>query len=118
VFAWPTRRAAAVDCGRVINPQGARAQVEGAILDGLGAALMGEITVRVGVVEQSNFHDYRLLRMHQAPDIEVHFAANDHEPRGLGEPPLPPVAPAVCNAIFAATGRRVRSLPLNLRLEV
>jgi isoquinoline 1-oxidoreductase beta subunit len=112
------RIVAAVDCGRVINPQGARAQVEGAVLDGLGAALMGEITVRAGVVEQSNFHDYRLLRMHQAPDIEVHFAANDHEPRGLGEPPLPPVAPAVCNAIFAATGQRVRSLPLNSQFKV
>lgn len=108
----------AVDCGRLINPQGARAQVEGAVLDGLGVALMGEITVHGGVVEQSNFNDYRLLRMPQAPTVEVHFADNDQEPRGLGEPPLPPVAPAVCNAISAATGRRVRSLPLNSRFAV
>ena len=112
------RIVAAVDCGRVINPQGARAQVEGSILDGLGAALMGEITVSGGVVEQSNFHDYRLLRLDQAPAVEAHFIASENEPRGLGEPPLPPVAPAVCNAMFAATGQRVRSLPIRSRFEV
>jgi len=112
------RVVAAVDCGRVINPQGAAAQVEGAILDGLGAALMGEITVLDGVVEQSNFHDYRLLRMNQAPVIEVHFIASENDPRGLGEPPLPPLAPALCNAIFAATGQRVRRLPLKSVFEV
>jgi isoquinoline 1-oxidoreductase beta subunit len=102
----------AVDCGRVINPQGAVSQVEGAVLDGLSTALMGELTLRDGVVEQSNFHDYRLLRIAQAPKVEVHFMESDREPRGLGEPPLPPLAPAVCNAIFAATGQRIRSLPL------
>jgi isoquinoline 1-oxidoreductase beta subunit len=107
------RVVAAVDCGRVINPQGARAQVEGAILDGLGAALAGEITVRDGVVQQSNFHDYRLLRLDQAPAVEVRFVDSGSDPRGLGEPPLPPLAPAVCNAIFAATGQRIRRLPLN-----
>ncbi|HET6591439.1 MAG TPA: molybdopterin cofactor-binding domain-containing protein [Xanthomonadales bacterium] len=112
------RVVAAVDCGRVINPRGAEAQVQGAILDGLGAALMGEITTRDGVVEQSNFHDYRLLRMGQAPAVEVHFMDSDSEPRGLGEPPLPPLAPALCNAIFAATGRRVRRLPLQAAFEV
>lgn len=112
------RVVAAIDCGRVINPQGAVAQVEGSILDGLGAALMGEITVGDGVVEQSNFHDYRLLRMRQAPAIEVHFITSESEPRGLGEPPLPPLAPALCNAIFAATGQRVRRLPLQSLFEV
>ena len=112
------RVVAAVDCGRVINPQGARAQVEGAILDGLSTALMGEITVKDGVVEQSNFHDYRLLRIKQAPAIEVHLIDSDQDPRGLGEPPLPPLAPAVCNAIFAATGQRIRQLPLNKQFEV
>lgn len=112
------RVVAAIDCGRVINPQGAVAQVEGSILDGLGAALMGEITVGDGVVEQSNFHDYRLLRMRQAPAIEVHFITSESEPRGLGEPPLPPLAPALCNAIFAATGQRVRRLPLQSIFEV
>jgi len=106
------RVVAAVDCGRVVNPQGAAAQVEGAILDGLSTALAGEITVREGVVEQSNFHDYRLLRMNQAPTVEVHFVDSGNDPRGLGEPPLPPLAPAVCNAIFAATGQRIRRLPL------
>jgi len=112
------RVVAAVDCGRVINPQGARAQVEGAILDGLSTALMGEITVKDGVVEQSNFHDYRLLRMKQAPAMEVYFIDSGQDPRGLGEPPLPPLAPAVCNAIFAATGQRIRQLPLNKQFEV
>jgi isoquinoline 1-oxidoreductase beta subunit len=112
------RVVAAVDCGRVINPQGAVAQVEGAIFDGLGTALMGEITVASGVVEQSNFHDYRLLRINQAPAIEVHFINSENEPRGLGEPPLPPLAPAVCNAIFAATGQRVRRLPLKSQFRV
>ena len=112
------RIVAAVDCGRVINPQGAAAQVEGAILDGLSTALMGEITVRDGVVEQSNFHDYRLLRIGQVPAIEVHFIDSENEPRGLGEPPLPPLAPAICNAIFAATGQRIRRLPLKSQFEV
>jgi isoquinoline 1-oxidoreductase beta subunit len=112
------RVVAAVDCGRVINPPGAHAQVEGAILDGLGAALMGEITLRDGVVQQANFNSYRLLRMDQAPAVEVHFIDSAEDPRGLGEPPLPPLAPAVCNAIFAATGRRVRRLPLSADFEV
>ena len=112
------RVVAAVDCGRVINPQGAVAQVEGAILDGLSTALMGEITLRDGVVEQDNFHNYRLLRIDQAPAIEVHFIESENEPRGLGEPPLPPLAPAVCNAIFAATGQRVRRLPLKSVFKV
>lgn len=112
------RVVAAVDCGRVINPQAAAAQVEGAILDGLSVALMGEITVRNGVVEQSNFHDYHLLRQNQAPGIEVHFINSENDPRGLGEPPLPPLAPALCNAIFAATGQRIRRLPLKSQFRV
>lgn len=112
------RVVAAVDCGRVINPQGAAAQVEGAILDGLSTALMGEITVRDGVVEQDNFHHYRLLRIDQAPAVEVHFIDSENDPRGLGEPPLPPLAPAVCNAVFAATGKRIRSLPLKNSITV
>jgi len=112
------RIVAAVDCGRVINPQGAHAQVEGAILDGLGAALLGEVTVKAGQVEQGNFDTYPLLRMAQAPVLDIRFVVSEEDPRGLGEPPLPPLAPAVCNAIFAATGQRVRRLPLKLAFEV
>jgi len=106
------RMVAAVDCGLVVNPSGAEAQVQGGVLDGLGAALHGEVTVESGRVRQSNFHDYRVLRMNEAPAIEVHFVRSTEAPSGLGEPPLPPVAPAVVNALFALTGRRVRRLPL------
>ena len=104
----------AVDCGRVINPQGARNQVEGGIVEGLSAALHGRITVRDGIVQERNFHDYRFCRMAEIPAIEVHFIDSSDAPRGLGEGPLPPVAPAVTNAIFAATGRRIRTLPITL----
>jgi isoquinoline 1-oxidoreductase beta subunit len=104
----------AVDCGTVVNPDGARAQITGGVLYGLSAALYGEITVSAGQVVQSNFHDYRVLRMNEAPEVEVHFVPGDASPVGLGEPAVPPVAPAVANAIFAATGKRVRKLPVQL----
>jgi len=103
---------AAVDCGIVLNPSGAVAQVEGGILEGLTAALYGEITIKEGVTEQSNFQDYRWIRMAEAPEVHVEFMANGLPPRGLGEPPLPPAAPALVNAIFAATGQRIRKLPI------
>jgi isoquinoline 1-oxidoreductase beta subunit len=102
----------AVDCGRVINPQGAENQVEGGIVEGLSVALHGKITVKEGVVEQSNFDDYRFGDIKEMPTIEVHFIESTDAPRGLGEGPLPPVAPAICNAIFAATGKRIRNLPI------
>jgi isoquinoline 1-oxidoreductase beta subunit len=102
----------AVDCGRIINPQGARNQIAGGIIDGLSTALHGRITVKEGIVEQSNFHDYRFIRIDEIPEIDIHMVHSDDAPRGLGEGPLPPVAPAVCNALFAATGRRFRSLPI------
>ena len=102
----------AIDCGRVINPQGAINQVEGGIIEGLSAALFGEITVKQGVVQQQNFDDYPLCRMRDAPTIDVHLVETEEPPRGLGEGPLPPVAPAVANAIFAATGKRIRDLPI------
>ena len=101
-----------VDCGLVINPQGAANQVEGGIIDGLSAALYGKITVKDGIVQESNFHDYRLCRMNDVPKIDVHFIDSDDSPRGLGEGPLPPLAPAVANAIYAATGKRMRELPI------
>jgi isoquinoline 1-oxidoreductase beta subunit len=104
----------AIDCGRVINPQGARNQVEGAIVEGLSAALHGRITVREGIVQESNFDDYRFCRMREIPNIDIHLVESRDAPRGLGEGPLPPVAPAITNAIFAATGQRIRELPIRL----
>jgi isoquinoline 1-oxidoreductase beta subunit len=107
----------AVDCGLVINPQGAVNQVEGGIVEGLSAALHGRITVRDGVAQESNFHDYPFSRIDEIPELDVHLIPGTDAPRGLGEGPLPPVAPAITNAIFAATGKRIRRLPiLPLRL--
>ncbi len=103
---------AVVDCGIVVNPSGAKAQVEGGILEGLCAALYGEITIKRGAAEQSNFHDYKWMRMGEVPEIHIEFIKNDLPPRGLGEPPLPPAIPALANAIYAATGKRIRKLPI------
>ena len=106
------RVATVVDCGLVVNPSGAAAQVEGAIIYGLSAALRQEITVDRGRVVQSNFHDYRALRLAEAPRMDVHFVhGSEDSPRGIGEGALPSIAPAVTNAIFAATGQRIRRLP-------
>jgi isoquinoline 1-oxidoreductase beta subunit len=102
----------AVDCGPVINPETAHAQVEGGVLFGLSAALGEAVTLEQGRVVQSNFHDYELLRLRDAPLVTVEFLQSRHAPGGLGEPGLPPVAPALANAYFAATGRRLRQLPL------
>jgi isoquinoline 1-oxidoreductase beta subunit len=102
----------AIDCGLVVNPDGVIAQMEGGILFGLTAALYGEITLEQGRVKQSNFHDYRMLRMNESPAIEVYIAPGTEKMGGAGEPGVPPVAPALANAIFAATGKRVRSLPV------
>ena len=106
------RVVAAVDCGTVVNRSGAEAQVEGGVLEGLCAALYGEITVERGRVRQTNFDTYRWLRIGEAPRVETYFVESGAPPRGLGEPPVPPVAPALANALFALTGRRVRRLPL------
>ncbi|HEX4545952.1 MAG TPA: xanthine dehydrogenase family protein molybdopterin-binding subunit [Candidatus Acidoferrum sp.] len=102
----------AVDCGRPINPEGVRAQVESAAIYGLSASLHDAITIGGGRVEQSNFHDYQMPRMNETPKTEVHVVMSKEEPTGIGEPGLPVVAPAMCNAIFAATGKRIRELPL------
>jgi isoquinoline 1-oxidoreductase subunit beta len=102
----------AIDCGAVVNPGIVEAQMEGAILYGLSAALMGEITFAGGRCRQSNFHDAKLLRFSQAPEIEVHILESERHPTGVGEPGVPVIAPAVANAVSAATGCRIRELPL------
>ncbi|HLQ39042.1 MAG TPA: molybdopterin cofactor-binding domain-containing protein, partial [Planctomycetota bacterium] len=102
----------AVDCGRVINPDTVKAQLEGAIGFGLTAALYSEITLQDGRVEQSNFHDYRMLRIHEMPAVEVHLIPSDVPSTGVGEPGVPPVAPALCNALLVLTGKPIRRLPI------
>jgi len=104
----------AVDCGPVVNPDGIEAQMQSGIVFGLSAALYGAVTLKDGRVQQSNFHDYPVLRMDAMPKIEVHIVESSEKPGGAGEPGTPPIAPAVANAVFAATGKRLRSLPLRL----
>lgn len=101
----------AADCGVVINQSGARQQVTGCVVDGIGHAMYGNITFKDGVPEQKNFNEYRLIRLNEIPQVEVHFVENGMDPTGLGEPSLPPAAGAVANAIFKATGKRLRSQP-------
>jgi len=105
---------AAVDCGLVVNPGQAQAQIQGGIIFGLSAALLQEITVRGGAVEQRSFPDYEMVRLENAPRVHVEFVESDAPMGGLGEPGVPPIAPAVANAVFALTGKRLRSLPLRL----
>ncbi|WP_372525311.1 xanthine dehydrogenase family protein molybdopterin-binding subunit [Piscinibacter sp.] len=107
------RVVAAVDCGMTVNPEIIRRQIEGAIVYGLSAALYGKITLKDGKVEQGNFHDYPILRMNEMPKVEVHILPSTEKPGGIGEPGTPPIAPAVVNAIYAATGKRLRSLPID-----
>lgn len=107
------RVVAAVDCGMTVNPEIIRRQIEGAIVFGLSAALFGKITLKDGKVEQGNFDDYPVLRMNEMPKIEVHILPSTEKPGGIGEPGTPPIAPAVINAIYAATGKRLRSLPID-----
>jgi len=104
----------AVDCGMVVNPDTVVAQMQGAIVYGLSAALSGEITIKDGRVQQTNFDDYQVLRMDEMPEVEVHIVPSDEAPSGIGEPGTPPIAPAVANAVFAATGKPVRRLPIRL----
>jgi isoquinoline 1-oxidoreductase beta subunit len=111
------RAVCAVDVGRPINPLGIRAQMEGGTIDGLSTALFQEITVKEGRVVQSNFHDYPLIRMVQAPDVEVHIIDSTADPKGCGEMGIPTVAPALTNAIFNACGKRIRRLPIRNQLD-
>ncbi len=102
----------AVDCGLAVNPDGVKAQLMGGVTFGLSAALFGAITVDKGAIQQGNFDGYRVIRMNEAPVVEVYIVPSTDSPKGVGEPGVPPIAPAVANAIFAATGQRMRKLPL------
>jgi isoquinoline 1-oxidoreductase beta subunit len=103
----------AVDCGIVVNPDTVRTQIQSAVMFGVTAALYGEITLKDGRVEQSNFDNYQMLRMNEAPDVEVHIVQNFEPPGGMGEAGTSAIVPAVTNAIFAATGKRLRKLPVD-----
>ena len=104
----------AVDCGVAVNPNGIAQQMESAVIYGLSAALFGKVTIKDGKVEQQNFNNYPVLRMNQAPLVETVIMKSAEAPGGIGEPGTPPVAPAVANAVFALTGKRLRNLPLRL----
>jgi isoquinoline 1-oxidoreductase beta subunit len=101
----------AVDCGIVVNPLGANNQVVGGVIDGIGHTMYGELTFNEGIPQSNNFNSYQLIRMHQTPQVDVHFVKNDLAPTGLGEPTLPPIGGAVANAIYAATGQRLLKQP-------
>jgi len=107
----------AVDCGTVVNPDTVKAQIEGGIIFGISGALYGEVTLKNGRVQQSNFNDVRVLRINETPAIEVHLVRNLEAPGGIGEPGTAVTAPAVANAVFAATGKRIRTLPLERQLR-
>jgi len=104
----------AVDCGLAVNPSNVRYQIEGGVIYGLTAALYGEITIEDGRVKQSNFHDYQMVRMPEAPVVDVHIVPSAESPKGVGEPGLPPIAPAVANAVARLTGKPVRKLPIEV----
>ncbi|MDE2219781.1 MAG: xanthine dehydrogenase family protein molybdopterin-binding subunit, partial [Gammaproteobacteria bacterium] len=105
------RVTSAVDCGLAINPNIIAMQVESAVCFGLSAALKGQITLKAGAVQQSNFHDYTVLRINEMPPVDVHIVPSTENPTGIGEPGVPPIAPALCNALLALTGKPVRALP-------
>jgi isoquinoline 1-oxidoreductase beta subunit len=113
---WADEIWMAADVGTAVNPERVRAQMESAAISGLSLALYGGITVRQGAVQESNFHEYRIVRIGDAPTrIHVQLIASTELPGGAGEPGVPPIAPALCNAIFAATGKRIRELPIAAR---
>jgi isoquinoline 1-oxidoreductase beta subunit len=103
-----------IDCGMTVNPDNIKAQTEGNIVMGLTAAIKNGITIKDGITEQTNFHEYNVMRINEMPATEIHIIDSTEEPGGVGEPGLPPIAPALCNAIFNLTGKRLRNLPINL----
>ncbi|HSA92349.1 MAG TPA: molybdopterin cofactor-binding domain-containing protein [Terriglobales bacterium] len=111
------RVVAAIDCGLVVNPDGVAAQMEGSVMDGVASVLHWEISHDRGRIQQSNFHDFPLLRITEAPRVETHILPSDRPPAGTGEPPYPSVAPAIANAIYAATGTRIRRLPISAGVQ-
>ncbi|HTX15770.1 MAG TPA: molybdopterin cofactor-binding domain-containing protein, partial [Candidatus Baltobacteraceae bacterium] len=102
----------ALDCGRVVNPNIIRQQAVSAVVFGLTQTLKGEITIDKGRVQQANFDTYDMLRMNEMPTVDVYIVPSEETPTGMGEPAVPPLAPAICNAVFAATGKRIRHLPI------
>jgi isoquinoline 1-oxidoreductase subunit beta len=108
------RVVAAIDCGIAVNPGIIERQVASAVMYGLSAALHGKITVKDGAIEQGNFNDYPVVRLNEAPTVEVHIVPSTENPGGVGEPGLPPLAPAIGNALFVLTGKRLRSLPFTV----
>jgi len=103
---------AAVDCGQVVNPGILEQQIQGGVVYGLANALRAKITIDKGRVVQGNFDDYAPLRMAETPAVEVYAVSSQEAPTGIGEPSVPPVAPALCNAIYSATKKRIRALPI------
>ena len=109
----------AADVGRqIVNPAGAYNQAQGAVLDGLGSALHQALRIEKGAVVNTNFNTFGLIRMREAPPVEVHFRITDNPPTGLGEPTLPPALPALTNALFMATGKRIRTMPIDPKLLI
>ncbi len=108
----------AIDCGTYVNADRVRAQQEGAVIFGLSLARLSEITAQNGRIQQGNFNDYRVLRCDGTPETRVYLVDSEAPPAGVGEPGVPPIAPAVANALFAATGRRFRELPLGTTLDL
>jgi CO/xanthine dehydrogenase Mo-binding subunit len=104
----------AADLGKMVNPNIVRQQLDSSIIYGLSAVLFGEITLKDGRVQQSNFHDYQVVRMPESPKIEIHLVDSNEKPSGIGEPGTAVIGPAVANAVFSATGQRLRKLPLRL----